>query len=153
MSITRMNIIYGSAWCLLRANTIATRFAVCRRQFAIARGKKQERKIIDYQTHMQILGPNIANSYVLFRAARYVDPLLKMSIKESSEKGNFKMLDICHHFTAGFKAFFSDMNYRGCDELRSSCGGAGIAKASGIVSAWEEYATFPTFEGVNVLLY
>lgn len=102
---------------------------------------------------MKVLGPNLAISIVLNVAGHNVVPLVRESIKESSENGNFKLLDICHHFTAGMKAFFTEMNYRGSDELRASCGGSGIHKASGIVSNWEDYATLPTFEGVNVLMY
>jgi hypothetical protein len=47
---------------------------------------------------MFILGPNLANALV--------------------EKGDFKLLDILHHFTSGMKSLSTDMCYKGTDELR-----------------------------------
>jgi hypothetical protein len=43
----------------------AIRYAACRRQFKSIQGSKEERKLIDYQTHMAILGPNLALAFVL----------------------------------------------------------------------------------------
>jgi hypothetical protein len=71
----------------------------------------------------------------------------------SSEKGNFKLLDICHHLTAGMKALCTDLQYRGHDELRQSVGGNGQLLASGVAAIFCEYSVMPTFEGVNVLMY
>lgn len=48
MVMTRAMIIFGAASVLLRACTIATRYAVCRRQFVTEKGSKRERKILDY---------------------------------------------------------------------------------------------------------
>ena len=63
------------------------------------------------------------------------------------------MLDICHHYTAGLKAFCSDLMYRGLDECRLSAGGMGFHKASGLVEAFNDNAPQVTFEGVNVIMY
>ena len=117
MAITRTMIILGAASVTLRACTIATRYAVCRRQFVTEAGTKRERKIIDYQTHMAILGPHLANSFVCFLAGRAVEKLINESIEEC-KKNNFKLLDICHHFTSGMKAACTEMSYRGTDECR-----------------------------------
>ena len=68
------------------------------------------------------------------------------------EEGKFKLLDICHHFTAGMKAIATDMQYKGTDECRTACGGAGYHIASGLVTTFADHATMITFEGVNVLM-
>lgn len=101
-------IIYGASAALTRSTTIATRYAACRRQFKNEKGSKRERKILDYQTHMHILGPCCANAFIIYMSAREVEALLTLSNAEV-EKGNFKLLDICHHFTSGMKAFATEL--------------------------------------------
>ena len=130
---------------------MATRYAVCRRQFAIDKNVKVERKLIDYQTHMHILGPHLANAIVMQVSARKVEQLLYLSNKEV-EKGNYKLLDILHHYTSGFKGCFTEFSYKGSDELRQSVGGVGYHVASGLVDGFTDHANMPTFEGVNVIM-
>ena len=48
MSTTRLSIIMGCAFNIFRAAMVATRYAVCRRQFANIKGSKRERKLLDY---------------------------------------------------------------------------------------------------------
>ena len=48
MSQTRLSIIMGSAFNLFRSGMVATRYAVCRRQFSNQTGTKKERKLLDY---------------------------------------------------------------------------------------------------------
>ena len=48
MSKTRLSIIQGSAYALLYGGLVATRYAVCRRQFSNQTGTKEERKLLDY---------------------------------------------------------------------------------------------------------
>ena len=67
-------------------------------------------------------------------------------------KGNFELLDILHHFSSGAKGFFTELMYKGVDDLRQACGGAGWLMSSGIADIWAEQGPFPTFEGVNVVL-
>ena len=50
------------------------------------------------------------------------------------------------------KSIGTEMSYRGCDELRSACGGAGYHMSSGVAGAFGEHAVLSTFEGVNVLM-
>ena len=51
------------------------------------------------------------------------------------------------------KALATTIVYFGIDELRQSCGGAGFLLASGIADWWIEQAAFPTFEGVNAVMF
>ena len=57
---------------------------------------------------MQILGPNIANALIIGMSGRVVEQILADAHTEM-EQGKFKLLDICHHFTAGMKAIATDM--------------------------------------------
>ena len=100
---------------------------------------------------MHILGPHVANAYVIYLTGRTLENLYNESVY-LVEKGNFKLLEILHHFTSGMKSISTDMSYRGCDELRSSCGGAGYHISSGVASAFGEHSVLATFEGVNVLM-
>jgi hypothetical protein len=100
---------------------------------------------------MHILGPHAANSIVMQMAARKVEQLLYLSNVEV-EKGNFKLLDILHHYTSGMKAVHTELSYKGTDELRQSVGGVGHHIASGLVTGFTDHAVMPTFEGVNVIM-
>jgi acyl-CoA oxidase len=152
MTITRTMIIYGSAIVLYRAACLVTRYSCCRRQFKNQKGSKLERKIIDYQTQQHVIAPNIANSIVLHLVSQKIEKLIQISNQEV-KKNNFKMLDICHHYTSGLKAFSSDLMYRGVDELRLACGGIGFLNSSGIPEMWVDNSPLVTYEGVNVLMY
>lgn len=45
--------------------------------------------------------------------------------RQINEDNNFKLLDVLHHFTSGLKAFATEQQYVGMDEMRQCCGGAG----------------------------
>ena len=80
-----------------------------------------------------------------------IDELINES-NAKVEEGDFKLLDILHHFTSGMKSISTEMMYKGTDELRSSCGGAGFHVASGLVTGFTDHAPLSTFEGVNTLM-
>ena len=62
---TRIIVFTGAMYYLLISCRHATRYAVCRRQFRTIKGQSQERKLIDYQTHMMILGPPLCLGLVI----------------------------------------------------------------------------------------
>jgi hypothetical protein len=132
---TRLSLILLCGVNLIQSGIIAVRYAVCRRQFANKRGTKEERQLIDYQTHMAQIAPPIANGMVILITYKLMKNLNKQS-DEAVKKGNFKLLPVLHHITAGLKALGSEMMYLGMDELRQACGGAGYSLASGISSAF-----------------
>lgn len=43
----------------------AIRYAVCRRQFRTLPGSREERKLLDYQTHMAIIAPVLSYAFVI----------------------------------------------------------------------------------------
>ena len=131
---------------------IAIRYAVCRRQFASMKGSTQERKLLDYQTHMACLAPHYANCVVTLACAVYAYEFSIASDKEILENGSYKLLDILHHITCGLKSICTSMQYYGIDEMRQSCGGAGFTMASGIAALWVDNAPLVTYEGVNVIM-
>ena len=53
---TRLMLIEKSGYALHRYILIAARYAVCRRQFSSISGTKIERKLLDYQTHLHLIG-------------------------------------------------------------------------------------------------
>jgi len=68
------------------------------------------------------------------------------------ESGDFSLLELLHHYTSGFKAFFTDMAFKGLDNLRQACGGAGFSAYSGLPNLVFEYSPQPTFEGENTVM-
>ena len=48
MVATRVSLLHSSYQCISKATVIATRYAVCRRQFKTLKGKSEERKLLDY---------------------------------------------------------------------------------------------------------
>ena len=88
MSKTRLSIIQACGFNIFRSGIVATRDAVCRRQFANQKGTKEERKLLDYQVHMELLGKNIANGLTIFLVGRTLGELFKQCQTEFAD-GNF----------------------------------------------------------------
>jgi acyl-CoA oxidase len=65
MMMVRTHIVRYAAYCSFRPLKIAIRYACVRRQFKTQTGKKGERKLMDYQTHMNKLGPLLARSFIM----------------------------------------------------------------------------------------
>lgn len=65
MSATRLIIILGASMFVFQSARTVFRYAVCRRQFKTIDGKNEERKLLDYQTHMAILGPHLATAFAI----------------------------------------------------------------------------------------
>ena len=101
---------------------------------------------------MDTLGKNLCLGIVMQLVVGDLAVMESQSSKEV-ENGSFKLLDILHHFSSGVKALFTELCYVGSDELRQACGGAGFLLSSGIADWWAEQGPFPTFEGVNVIMY
>lgn len=72
------------------------------------KGSSRERKLLDYQTHMAILGPHIAAEYMNLFITRALRKLQEKSNALISDEGSYELLDILHHLTSGFKAFISE---------------------------------------------
>ena len=149
---TRIAIVYGAGVHMHKVACMATRYAACRRQFASIAGSDVERQLLDYQLHMDTLGRNLCQAVLLELVSEDLAQLELQSSKEVAN-GSFKLLDILHHFSSGMKALGTDLCYIGMDQLRQACGGAGFLLSSGVADIWADSAPYPTFEGVNVIMY
>ena len=101
---------------------------------------------------MEVLGRNVATSTVLSMVGNEVKAMYFESLRRV-ENGDFKLLDILHHLSSGIKAFSTEKCYSGCDEMRQACGGAGFLLSSGVADWWGDLAPYPTFEGVNTVMF
>lgn len=61
----RAMLCINAGTALRRALLVSIRYAACRRQFKTEPGKKSERKILDYQAHMDKLGPSLADAFLM----------------------------------------------------------------------------------------
>lgn len=104
----RVQLVQHSGMMLLKSVIISLRYSACRRQFRMvqANGKKDETKLIDYQTQQLKLFPLLsqATCFVLCHAfvLEKYDELLA-----GVKKGDFSLLDEMHHYTSGMKSVFS----------------------------------------------
>jgi acyl-CoA oxidase len=69
---TRVWICGNAPQSLAQGLLIATRYAVVRRQFATIDGSKEERKLLDYQTHMFKFGPLLAYVLVMSQSSHWL---------------------------------------------------------------------------------
>lgn len=67
---------------------------------------------------MDILGSNYANGVVINLVCKVVFERIVVKSNKLIMQDDFKLLDILHHFTSGFKALFGEMAYFGLDEMR-----------------------------------
>lgn len=72
---TRIAIIVNAAVTLHRGAQIATRYAVCRRQFKSIKESQQERKLLDYTLHMDTLAQHLCRAITLELTVREVSEL------------------------------------------------------------------------------
>jgi acyl-CoA oxidase len=68
----RTQLVFNAGPCLRSALLIGIRYAVCRRQFSSIPGVKEERKLLDYQSHMFKLGPLLADTYVMMTVGKEI---------------------------------------------------------------------------------
>ena len=102
---------------------------------------------------MAILGPHLSTGLVLGFASHMIVEFNNMVKKGIDEENDFTLLDLLHHYTAGFKAFATEYQYYSSDEMRQACGGAGMLLSSGVAQNWADGSPMATFEGVNVIMY
>ncbi len=113
----RVLIVSDAGKQIARGLTIAGRYAVNRRQFANIDNSKEERKLMDYQTHMQKFAPLLAYAYA-FKVCGNNLYELQCKLIDDAKKSDFSLLDIVHHLSSGFKSFFTKVTYEGLDMLR-----------------------------------
>ena len=159
----RTTMIQESADFAKKALTIATRYAVVRRQFGGKNGKV-ESKIMDYGTHKMRLIPAIAITYAMHFAAvevtRIYDTLMEQlgQMKKPNSATPERMVEIIdtlketHGTSAGLKAFCSWKALEIIETCRQSCGGQGYSSYAGLASMYQDFAVQCTWEGDTTVM-
>ncbi|KAA0020111.1 acyl-CoA dehydrogenase family protein [Antrihabitans cavernicola] len=129
--------------------TIATRYALQRRQFSAPKSD-QEVLIMDYLTHQRRLFPLIARSYALAFAQNEL--ILKMQTIQSSDDVDPHEQRELEGRAAGLKAAQTAHATRALQECREACGGAGYLMENRLVALKADTDVFTTFEGDNHVL-
>jgi acyl-CoA oxidase len=126
--------------------TIATRYALRRRQFAGDDGREQ--LLMDYTTHQRRLLPALATTYGLVfshrnLAERYAQVL---ATPDDVEQRSVEAL------AAGTKAYATWHNTETLEAARQCCGGKGYLFENRFVTLMNDSDIFTTFEGDNTVL-
>ncbi|XP_065897934.1 peroxisomal acyl-coenzyme A oxidase 1-like [Dysidea avara] len=151
MMMVRAFLLFFTSDHLSRAVTIATRYSVVRRQTPSKPGGP-EMQILDYVTQQYKLLPQIANSYALKMASRFMMQLY-VTTKGEIQEGDLSSLPVLHATSAGLKAFSTEMASQGIEVCRLSCGGMGYSLASGLPFLYVRIVAAQTYEGENTVLY
>ncbi len=130
------------------ALSIATRYALKRRQFDAPDGRKV--LIMDYLTHQRRLLPLIARSYALqFAQNELVATVDRIQSGDAVDDQNHREVE---SRAAGLKAVITNHATRAIQESREACGGAGYMAENRLVTLKADSDVFTTFEGDNHVL-
>jgi acyl-CoA oxidase len=136
------------------ALTIATRYAVRRRQFE-AVSPDEEQVLLDYGMHQRRLLPLLARTYALHFAQEVVAGQLHEVFSgpgptdEDSDEHGRRMLE---SRAAGTKALGTWHATRTIQECREACGGAGYLSENRFAALKADTDVFTSFEGDNHVL-
>jgi acyl-CoA oxidase len=137
----------GAAIAGRRALSIATRYALRRRQFPNPDGG--EVVLLDYLLHQRRLLPGIAKAYAFGFANNDLIELLAKSRREAVDDDFQRSLE---SRAAGLKAAQSRWANDIVQVCREACGGAGFIGANQLTLLRSDVDIFATFEGDNTVL-
>ncbi len=145
----RICVAAGAAVSARKALSIATRYAVRRRQFD-APDREGEVVLLDYLAHQRKLLPGIATSYAyMFALDEVMERLQELHELPVKDQVGQRELETR---AAGLKAvitrFANDIN----QVCREACGGAGYMAENGLTVLRQDADVFATFEGDNTVL-
>ncbi len=132
-----------------RALSIATRYAVKRRQFS-APGHDGDVLLIDYLAHQRKLFPAIAEAYALMFAQNAITERMQ-DLHEAPEKDLEAQREL-ETRAAGLKALSTRFGNDTVQVCREACGGAGYMSENGLTLIRRDADVFATFEGDNTVL-
>ncbi|WP_297080971.1 acyl-CoA dehydrogenase [uncultured Demequina sp.] len=139
----------GGAIAGRRALSIATRWALKRRQFPAA-GRPDGVLLLDYLVHQKRLLPRIARAYALgFAQNELIQDLVHVQGPEESTEADQRSLET---HAAGLKAMSTWFANQTVQEAREACGGAGYLSENQLVEMRRDVDIFATFEGDNTVL-
>ncbi|MGZ8738959.1 MAG: acyl-CoA dehydrogenase family protein [Nocardioides sp.] len=131
------------------ALTIATRYAVRRRQFE-ATSDQQEELLLDYGLHQRRLFPLLARTYALHFAQEVVAAQLHDVFSGITDDEHTRRE--LESRAAGTKALGTWHGTRTIQECREACGGAGYLSVNRFAALKADTDVFTTFEGDNHVL-
>ncbi len=141
----------GSAGAAARvALSIATRYALQRRQFNAPPQAEDEVLLMDYLVHQRRLFPLIARSYALQFAQNEL--VAKMHEIQSSADADPQEQRELEGRAAGLKVANTWHATRAIQEAREACGGAGYMAENRLTALKADTDVFTTFEGDNHVL-
>ncbi|MGC3994282.1 MAG: acyl-CoA dehydrogenase [Propionicimonas sp.] len=145
----RVCIAAGGGVAARRALSIATRYALKRRQFA-APGHPDGVVLMDYLIHQRRLLPGIARAYALgFAQNELTAALVHIQGGGAHTEREQRQLET---MAAGLKATATRFANDTIQECREACGGAGYMAENRLVGLRADADVFATFEGDNTVL-
>ncbi|HQD97287.1 MAG TPA: acyl-CoA dehydrogenase [Propionicimonas sp.] len=145
----RVCIASGGAIAARRGLSIATRYALSRRQFT-APEHPDGVALLDYLTHQRRLFPAIARAYALGFAQNELAAKL-VHIQAGGEHTERDQREL-ETRAAGLKAMATRFANDTLQTCREACGGAGFMSANQLVGLRADADIYATFEGDNTVL-
>ncbi|MFN8137839.1 MAG: acyl-CoA dehydrogenase [Propionicimonas sp.] len=145
----RVCIAAGAGIAARRGLSIATRYALTRRQFP-APGHPDGVVLLDYLTHQRRLLPAIARAYALGFAQNELTTALA-HVQGGGEHTEREQRQL-ETRAAGLKALATRFANDTIQECREACGGAGYMAENRLVGLRADADVFATFEGDNTVL-
>ncbi|MFV0285056.1 MAG: acyl-CoA dehydrogenase, partial [Demequina sp.] len=139
----------GAGVAARRALSIATRYALRRRQFPAA-GRPGGVLLLDYVVHQRRLLPRVARSYALgFAQNELIQALVAVQGPGESTEAQQRELETR---AAGIKAITTWFANDAVQEAREACGGSGYLSENQLTEMRRDVDIFATFEGDNTVL-
>jgi acyl-CoA oxidase len=146
----RVSVAGGAGAATRTALTLATRYALHRRQFR-APGGGQEILLLDYRSHQRKLLPAIAHSYALMFAQNRLVERMHDIQSGHGDAGEHLQREL-EARAAGIKAVTTAHAAATIQMCREACGGAGYLSVSRLPGLRADTDVFTTFEGDNTVL-
>ncbi|PWW74784.1 acyl-CoA dehydrogenase NM domain-like protein [Tuber magnatum] len=147
MVALRAGIPVNLGWSLARAVTIALRYCIHRRQFAVT-PDGPEQPVITYAGVKHRLYPLLALSYAYIIAGRELWAMYQKMLEEV-QRGNLESLAEMHSLSVALKVGSSTDCVRGLEEARKCMGGHGYSHMSGIGPLFANATASQTYEGLS----
>ena len=146
----RISVAAGAGAATRSALTLATRYALHRRQFA-APGGGEELTLMSYRAHQRKLLPAIAKSYALMLAQNDLVEMMHEVAGHEGEAPEESQREL-EARAAGIKAVATRHATDTIQMCREACGGAGYMAENRLTKLKEDTDVFTTFEGDNTVL-
>lgn len=154
MIFIRSQMIDRTGWMLSRAQTIAMRYALVRRQFRDPDSKSisdTERSVLSYPSLNRRMVPLLSKSYAYIVAGRRMRQLYE-DMAAQLDQGDTSLLADVHVASSSLKAYCTKEALTGIEESRQALGGHGFSVYAGFTSIFPDNAPAVTYEGDNYVL-